>query len=127
MTARSGKRTFLFNPPFLPEEGSITTLSWRQTGKKGSAILPDFHYLGISQAVDWQIAKILDRIRITFRTFKMYMYYGTDSEFGKRNFRILFWATNRGLPFGHADFSLWQHSRIIVAVVSTRDFALLPA
>jgi hypothetical protein len=33
---------------------------------------------------------ILDRMRITFRTFKMYKYYGTNSEFGKGNFRILF-------------------------------------
>jgi hypothetical protein len=29
-------------------------------------------------------------MRITFRTFKMYMYYGTDSQNGKGNLRILF-------------------------------------
>ena len=56
----------------------------REKGKRNFANFRTI--IGVSLS-DTQNAGILDRVQTTFRTFKMYMYYGTRSDFGKGNFR----------------------------------------
>ena len=90
MSARPGKRAFLSIPLSFLKRGQSQRYLGHKPEKREAQFCQNFIFLEISQDLDWQIAKILDRMRINFRTFKMYKYYGTYFVFGKRSFRILF-------------------------------------
>ena len=57
------KRAFLSNSPFLATRGFASGVSWSKAGKKGSAILPNFHRLRLAWSYDWAKLRIHDRRR----------------------------------------------------------------